>query len=116
MKRKLTPQEKKQLSYERDRRNAYGENDKGSRKTIPLRKRIVARSYRRSTKQQLPHGLVVAPTDDLDAAEARVRSVRRSNWKKWPDIPLGEFIARQHRWRGIRAGRKQRGRDADAAP
>jgi len=112
VKRKLTPQEKKELSYERDRRNAYGENDKASRKAIPLRKRIVARSYRRSTKQQLPESPVVASTDDLDDAEARVRSVRRSEWKKWPDIPLGEFIARQQRWRGIRDGRKNRAHDA----
>lgn len=32
------PQEKKALSYARDRRNGYGENDKSSRKAIPARK------------------------------------------------------------------------------
>jgi len=104
--RKLTPQEKKQLSYERDRRNSYGENDKSSRKAIPLRKRLAARSYRRSTKQELPNAPVVASTEDLDAAEAAVRAVRRSEWKKRADIPLGEFIALQKRWRDNRKGQK----------
>lgn len=32
-----SPQEKKQLSYEHDHRNVYGENDKSSRKAIPHR-------------------------------------------------------------------------------
>ncbi len=32
MSQRRTPQEKKELSYERDRRNTYGENDKASRK------------------------------------------------------------------------------------
>jgi hypothetical protein len=30
-----SPQEKKALSYAKDRRNDYGENDKSSRKNIP---------------------------------------------------------------------------------
>lgn len=33
-----TPQDKKALSYAKDRRNTYGENDKSSRKAIPARK------------------------------------------------------------------------------
>jgi hypothetical protein len=37
-KRLRSPQEKKALSYELDRRNAYGQNDKAARKAIPLRK------------------------------------------------------------------------------
>lgn len=34
MKRR-SPQEKKRLSYAKDRRNDYGENDKSSRKNVP---------------------------------------------------------------------------------
>ena len=33
-----TPQQKKRLSYEHDRRNSYGENQKSSRKNIPKSK------------------------------------------------------------------------------
>jgi hypothetical protein len=33
--RKLTPQEEKHRSYERDRRNAYGENDSAAGDVIP---------------------------------------------------------------------------------
>jgi hypothetical protein len=35
---KRNPGEKKRLSYAKDCRNSYGENDKASRKLIPLRK------------------------------------------------------------------------------
>src|SRR5690242_19968738 len=38
------PPAKKHLSYERDRRNTYGENDKSSRKNIPVGKRLAVRA------------------------------------------------------------------------
>jgi hypothetical protein len=41
-----TPQEKKRLSYENDRRNTYGENSKASRKGIPLAKARANRAER----------------------------------------------------------------------
>ena len=63
-----TPQEKKRLSYQRDGRNAYGESDKGSRKSIAN----------------------------------QVADTRRNDWKKSPDITLGEFVARQQRQRDLR--------------
>jgi hypothetical protein len=90
-----SPQEKKHLSYLHDRRNDYGENDKSSRKAIPARKRWVVRSYRRATKQQLPKNALTGPLDDLAEAEGKVLSVRRKSWKKWPDVPLGEYLARK---------------------
>ena len=40
------PQEKKRLSYEKDRRNEYGENTAASRKGIGIRKRSVNRANR----------------------------------------------------------------------
>jgi hypothetical protein len=48
-----SPAEKKALSYARDRRNAYGQNDKASRKAISLRKRKVNRANRHAARQQL---------------------------------------------------------------
>src|SRR5262245_308699 len=102
MKKQRSPQEKKQLSYERDRRNAYGENDKSPRKAIPLRKRIVARTYRHSTKQHLPADAGHASVDDLHDAEAKLLAVRRKYWKKHPDMPLGEFLERKRHFARIR--------------
>ena len=45
-----SPQEKKKLSYERDRVNTYGENDKGSRKSIRKFKRASNRTLRHKTR------------------------------------------------------------------
>jgi hypothetical protein len=97
---KKTPQEKKQLSYDRDRRNVYGENDKSSRKNIPRRKQLAAQTYRTKTKQLLD-GLVSGT--DPDEAEARVRGVRskgdglRTAWRKSPDAPLRAWLERRKR-------------------
>ena len=104
--RKLTPQQKKQLSYERDGRNAYGENDKGSRKAIPRRKRGVARAYRRATAQLLPRDAAAHDGDAVEAAEARVSGLRRPGWRKCADTPLGTFVELQREKRLQRAGRK----------
>ena len=112
MKGERTPQEKKQLSYERDRRGDYGNSNKGSRKSIPLHKRIVIRSHRRATKQQLPKNALVAPVEDLVEAEARVLSIPRKRWEKWPNVSLAEFIARQQSRAERREGRKTRSRES----
>lgn len=88
-----SPQGKKALSYARDRRSIYGENDKASRKAIPLRKRLVNKANRHATQQQLheAEGLV-----DLDRADlADVSRARPKVWRKIPDIPLGEYLDRR---------------------
>jgi hypothetical protein len=104
--RKLTPQQKKQLSYELDRRNAYGANDKASRKAIPLHKRKVVRAYRKVTKQRLPKNAQALDSDAAEAAELSVLRVRPKEWRKFPDIPLGEFIQRQRTRSANRHGRR----------
>ncbi|MFS8099223.1 hypothetical protein LFM09_19020 [Lentzea alba] len=86
MKRK-SPQEKKALSYAKDRRNTFGQNDKASRKNIARNKRIRARMERH---QALAH----EPVDDVEGALHR-RASWRSWWRKLPDAPLGEVIARK---------------------
>ncbi|WP_148294076.1 hypothetical protein [Azospirillum sp. B4] len=97
----LTPQEKKALSYAKDRRNDYRENDKASRKAIPLRKARENRSDRRQVNQAL------ATASSLDEARAElIESSARQDinriggWRKTPDITLGDLISRQ-------AGRRQ---------
>jgi hypothetical protein len=43
-----SPQEKKRLSYLKDGRNVYGENDKASRKNLPKKKKLLPlRSFAR---------------------------------------------------------------------
>jgi hypothetical protein len=84
-KRPRSPQEKKALSLTKDRRNRYGENDKGSRKTIPAAKARSHRVVRRTDKQAL--------ADSEAAMETVAPTLRKPDWKKTPDTPLGEVIA-----------------------
>lgn len=110
-----SPQEKKALSYAKDRRNAYGENDKASRKAIPLRKAGENRQDRRKIKNDL------AALPQLDEAavalvesSARHEINRAGGWKKAPDMPLAEFLERQRRlrsWRSKSARRLTRQKD-----
>ena len=103
-----TPQEKKKLSLQKDRRNAYGENDKGSRKTIPNAK---AREHRRSRHKQNQAIAAVNPTDDLAVdvvgSSARRDVYRKGGWTKHADIALSEHIQRKLRGRTKRFGRRR---------
>lgn len=90
--RPTTPQEKKRLSYARDRRNAYGESSGASRKSIPLRKKKGRRAYRKATNQLLPKGLAASALRDDTSIEAKINSVTRNPWRKWPDVPLGTCV------------------------
>ncbi|MBB5874543.1 hypothetical protein F4553_007977 [Allocatelliglobosispora scoriae] len=99
----MTPQEKKRLSYERDRRNTYGENDKSSRKNIPRGKRRANRADRRGASTALVtvqgvHG----PIDDraADRAEQRLAGRRPVGFRKWRDEPLGSVVTHQLGRRG----------------
>jgi len=83
MKRRLSPQEKKAHSYAKDRRNTYGENDKSSRKNIPLAKARGHRAARRQDKILLAH----SPLSD-DVVQVR----RKPEWKKSPDNALGQYL------------------------
>lgn len=92
---RLTPQEKKALSYEKDRRNAYGGNDKASRKAVPLRKRLVNRANRHDEQRRLRQA--VGPPDEggAEAAEAGLAGRRPKRWRKWADRPLREHVQRR---------------------
>lgn len=84
-KRRLTPQEKKALSYARDCRNAYGNNDKAARKAIPLRKAASIRKERRKLNASVQNevkGLGVAETPRTN----------KKAWKKMSDMPLGQRV------------------------
>ena len=91
----MTPQEKKRLSYAKDRRNTYGENNKSSRKAIPLAKALDIRSERRAQDSMLAQALRAPNSDALDVIENGVRATKPRQWEKSPDEPLGEVLARR---------------------
>lgn len=87
-----TPQEKKRLSYVKDHRNDYGENDKSSRKSIRRNKRSPNSANRRHAHTALT--AVLGSPDDIraDAVEQRINGRRPKRWQKFPDLPLGAFV------------------------
>ena len=101
--RNRPPQEKQVLSYAKDRRNSYGENDKASRKNIPRAEARVNRANRRGDTVALA-GATGVPDQTLDAAVGdAVQGRPRKVWRKVPDESLGRRLAR-------------RGGDPDPAP
>jgi len=91
--------EKKRLSLELDRRNAYGENDKASRKSIPRGKQRRHMNERRSVAQVL-RPVSENPSEDNAAdaellAKVRITVSKRKGFKKTPDEPLGAMLAKK---------------------
>jgi hypothetical protein len=108
-KRRLTPQEKKALSYARDCRNTYGENDKASRKAIPLRKAASIRKERRKLNASAENEV-----KGLGVAETPRRN--KQAWKKASDTPLGQFVSRKLEYRqteGYNAKAKRRKKQSE---
>lgn len=99
-----TPQQKKALSYTKDRRNNYGENDKSSRKSIRRNKRTPVRADRRREHQMLAFAARVAADMDLaERAEVTLLSKKSmwftAPWRNWPDAPLVVIVERRLRRR-----------------
>jgi len=88
----MTPQQKKQLSFVKDRRNTYGENSKSSRKNIPLSKALDIRSERRAQDSALAKAMVATDMDQLDAVENTMRATKPRQWRKSPDEQLGRVL------------------------
>ena len=85
--KRLTPQEKKALSYQKDCRNTYDENDKSSREAIRRNKTYSIRKERRklnaAVKEDLKGtGYALTPRRNIQA------------WKKVSDTPLAKIIPR----------------------
>lgn len=114
------PQEKKRLSLALDRRNAYGENHKSSRKNIPKAKARGHRAERRVVAGILSHP-VSHDSDFLleEQAETMEHAVHCAakrqylrGFVKWPDRPLAEDVARKLE-RRKRLGSAERRRAGD---
>lgn len=93
--KKRTPQEKKALSYARDRRNVYGEAPHASRKSIPLRKAKRNRANRHYADQQLAYPETGFDEALADEVESRMKHKVPNDWGKYPDAPLREVIAKK---------------------
>jgi hypothetical protein len=104
MKRK-TPQEKKALSYAKDCRNTYGENDKAARKNIPLHKARVNRAYRSKVNKVLNTARGALNLEESELLDGKVKSIGKDGWKKYADTPLGKFVEEQMEKRQSRTGK-----------
>jgi hypothetical protein len=98
------PPEKKRLSYTRDRRNDYGENDKSSRRNIRRNKRAPNRSDRHRERQVLAAAIgPVAAVELAERAELKLLAKKSmwltKRWRKWRDAPLAEIVEYQLRRR-----------------
>ncbi len=100
-----SPQEKKTLSYAKDCRNTYMANDKASRKNIPLRKAGVNRVYRKKVNEVLQQISGDVDLEKADLLESEARNIKRENWKKCADEPLGKFAERELERRENHAGK-----------
>ncbi|WP_017586373.1 hypothetical protein [Nocardiopsis ganjiahuensis] len=95
MSRRRSPQEKKFLSYQKDRRNNYGENDKSSRKNIARNKRRQARVPRRRAAEALAVTRGGLDADSCAEAQERIegrRPTERWVWSKWRDATLAQDV------------------------
>jgi hypothetical protein len=106
-----TPQEKKRLSYLKERRNTFPRNLKAARKVVPMYKRKVNRQNRRRV-----HQIVAGAVGVRDAAVEEVMDVSTlhrppKSWRKFPDMQLGEIVDMKLAWRA-RAGIADRARIA----
>ena len=117
--RRRTPQEKKQLSYVRDRRDDYAESNKGPRKSVPRAKRRAARAGRRVARQQLPKGqpveALVADAESIEVGAVTAYVSNRGRGKS-AGAPLAEHVVRRlQRRESLELGTLQRARWYDWA-
>ena len=94
-----SPQQKKQLSYDKDRRNTYGENDKASRKAIRRNKRGVNRANRHHDRQTLSRSTRVCDSDLEGRVDLGLNSRMPKRWRKSADETLRRVVARKLRRR-----------------
>ena len=91
MKRPRSPQEKKTLSLELDRRNVVAESQWGGRDAIAKRKQWVNQSHRKAVHQELSALSGSVPADP-EIVESAVADAKRHNWRKQPDVPLKDAL------------------------
>ena len=100
------PEEKKQVSLKRDRRNRYGENSKASRRGIQLGKQRRHMDERRTVGQVLSGLKGDVQEDEATEAEllakTRITDSQRRGFRKKPDIPLVVVLAAKRAQKNIK--------------
>ena len=98
--RRKSPQVKKELSLQHDRRNTYGENAKSSRKNIPRSKQRLHQEMRRAANSPLQYIQGQVSDDFAVEVESKSRTnaiqKNRTRFKKRPDKPLGKVLERKN--------------------
>jgi len=93
------PQDKKELSLDRERRNTYGENEKSSRRNIRRGKQRSHMDERRRSAEALRQIKAIVTDDEATDAEllakCRIADSRNRGFKKTPDTPLREVLDRR---------------------
>lgn len=87
-----TPQQKKRDSYSKDRRNAYGQSNKASRKSIHRRKRHPNRANRRNAATLLATARGTTQIESVEAVETKLEGTKPKRWQKAADEPLGSWV------------------------
>jgi len=98
-------------SRPKDRRNSYGESDKGSRKSIPKNKRSSIHAERSKEVKLNQLSFVTLDDDSISEIENEVVSEtklkRVESFRKCPDQPLKDHVAQRQKKREINYGRKK---------
>ncbi len=89
MKSKLTPQDKKILSYAKDSRNTVAESRSIANKAISKKKSQANQSYRQAIEAKLHEVVKTGADDDIDIFIPKIRS---KQFKKIPDAPLAVYV------------------------
>ncbi len=89
-----SPQDKKRLSYAKDRRNVYGERGANSRFAIRKSKDLIERSGRHEQNQLLRSVVGVVDEAQAVATENAILSSKaaKKRFYKMPDAPLGAVV------------------------
>lgn len=90
-KSKFTPQEKKILSYRKDRRNMYGESRSRSRFAIAKRRAKRHQTFRHHQKQIIAE--TIKTNADFDSLLSTEKALKIKGWRKVSDESLGEFVS-----------------------
>lgn len=85
--KRLTPRQKKLLSYQKDGRNAFAESRAIAHKAIAKRKAKANRALRRA-ETVAAAGALRDPDIELTVPRTGARS-----WRKVPDAPLAAYVA-----------------------
>ena len=93
-----SPQDKKRADLERDRRSAFSENDKSSRKNIPRNKQMSHQAEYRAVNSALDARSMADENSAIDAEQkARAFAIekKRKGFRKLPDAPLKDVLEYQ---------------------